>query len=135
MKTQLSAYYVEGQRRDVTATDMSTGLKMAATALAYPETRGIPIDRVDTHSLRSGGANALALSGYSDTQIMKFGRWRGATFREYIHEELATYAKGVSKDMKTNFKFVNVAGGAYSDIVDITGTVVAMDYGNNAAAA
>ena len=62
---------------------------MTATLLQYPSTWGIPIDRVDTHSLRSGGANALALSGYSDTQIQKMGRWKGATFKEYIREELA----------------------------------------------
>jgi hypothetical protein len=38
-------------------------LKAAATVLEYPTTKGIPIDRIDTHSLRSGGANALSLSG------------------------------------------------------------------------
>ncbi|EJK67317.1 hypothetical protein THAOC_11668, partial [Thalassiosira oceanica] len=37
-------------------------------------------NRVNTHSLRAGGANALALSGYSDREIMKMGRWRGTTF-------------------------------------------------------
>jgi len=41
-------------------------------------------ERVDTHSLRSGGANALALAGYTETQIQKMGRWKGATFKEYI---------------------------------------------------
>ncbi len=56
-------------------------LKLAAFALRYPS-RGIPIDRVDTHSLRSGGANALALNGYSDREIQKMGRWRSATFKE-----------------------------------------------------
>ena len=28
----------------------------------------IPIYRVDTHSIRSGGANALSLAGYSDRE-------------------------------------------------------------------
>ena len=57
---------------------------MAAMLLSYPSTQGIPIERIDTHSLQSGGANALALSGYSDTKIQKMGRWKGATFKEYI---------------------------------------------------
>ena len=100
--------------------------------LHYPDTRGIPIERVDTHSLRSGGANALALSGYSDTQIQKMGRWRGATFKEYVREDLACYSKGMSRDMKRKFGFVNIAGGAFTDV---TNAVVASRYTVNTKAA
>ena len=49
--------------------------------LDYFGTRGIPVDNVDPHSLRIGGEMALALSGYSDTQIQKMGRWKGASFK------------------------------------------------------
>jgi hypothetical protein len=100
---------------------------MAATLLAYPETRGIPIELIDTHSLRCSGANALALSGFSDTQIQKMGRWRGATFKEYIREQLACYSEGMTKKMKRNFKFVNVHGNAYHDV---TSTCVLSEYEN-----
>jgi hypothetical protein len=100
-KTYLSAYWDDdGTRRDVTDKDISEGLKLADSVLEYPETRGIPIERVDTHSLRGGGANALSLNGYSDTQIQKLGRWRGETFKEYIREELATFSEGMSTAMK-----------------------------------
>jgi hypothetical protein len=80
--------------------------------------KGILIDQIDTHLLRSGGANALSLSGYSDTQIQKMGRWRGATFKEYIREELACFSDGMSKSMKTKFDFVNIAGNAFNTIMD-----------------
>ncbi len=70
------------KRFDVMADHISAALKLAATALEYPILKGIPIERINTHSLRSGGAKALALAGYSDTQIQKMGRWRGATFKE-----------------------------------------------------
>ena len=103
--------------------------------LDYEGSRNIPVTRVDTHSLRSGGANALSLSGYSDREIMKMGRWRSATFMEYIQEELACFSEGMSKNMKRKFGFVNVAGGAYNDIVDITTTVCLADYEQPAAAA
>ena len=79
---------------------------MAAMLLSYPSTQGIPIKRVDTHSMQSGGASALALSGDLDTQIQKMGRWRGAIFKEYIQEELACYSAGMSSKMKRNLKFV-----------------------------
>ena len=131
-RTYLSAYYEDGMRSDVTDEDIREGLKWAADVLHYPETSGIPIERVDTHSLRSGGANALALCGYSDTQIQKMGRWRGATFKEYIREDLACYSKGMSRDMKRKFGFVNIAGGAFTDV---TSAIVASRYSVNATAA
>jgi len=92
--------------------------QLAASMLHYPTQKGIPIQRVNTHSLRSGGANALALSGYSDTEIQKMGRWRGATFKEYIREELACFAKNMSRRMKQKFNFVNIAGNAFHDITN-----------------
>jgi hypothetical protein len=121
----LSAYFVDGVRRDVMAEAMSKHLKLAAGLLNYPTRKGIPIKWVDTHSLRGGGANALALSGYSDTQIQKMGQWQGTTFKEYIREELANYSDGMCTAMKTKFNFMNVAGNAFQDI---TNTVLSMDY-------
>lgn len=115
-KTFLSAYFAAGTQGNVTAEHVSAAVKIAATALSYPGTKGIPIQRINTHSLRSGGANALALAGYSDTQIQKMGRWRGATFKEYIREELACYSQGMSRSMQRQFGFVNIAGNAFHEI-------------------
>ncbi len=84
--------------------------------------------RVDTHSPCSGGANALGLSGYLDTQIQKMGRWKGATFKEYIREELSCYSAGMSSKMKQNFKFVNTSGTAYNNV---TGKCLEEDYNIN----
>jgi hypothetical protein len=116
--TYLSAFFVAGARFDVTDNDIRLSLKQAACALHYPENKGIPIDRIDTHSLRSGGANALSLAGFSDREIQKMGRWRSATFKEYIREELACFSEGMSTKMKHRFAFVNIAGGVYTDITD-----------------
>jgi hypothetical protein len=117
-KALLSAFYIDGTCYDVTKEDISKGLKIVATLLHYPETRGILIEYINTHSLRSGGANASALSGYSNTQIQKMGRWKGATFKEYIREELTCYSAGMSSNMKQSFKFVNVSGNAYNNVTD-----------------
>ncbi len=91
---------------------------MAATALDYLTAKGIPIDRINTHSLRSGGANALLLAGYSDTQIQKMGQLRGATFKEYIHKELVCFSAGMLVSMKKKFDYVNIAGNAFNTITD-----------------
>ncbi len=74
-KTFLLAYFNEvGQHFDITNQDISGALKLAATFLDYPTTKGIPINHIDTHLLRSGGANALLMDGYPDTQIQQMGR-------------------------------------------------------------
>ena len=139
-RKRLSAHYEgNGKERHLTDKDVSAGVKAAASALNYPTTRGIPIDRIDTHSLRSGGANALHLAGYSDRQIQKMGRWRGETFKEYIREELSCFATGMSKDMQRRFHYMNVAGGAFSSLndvlVDVTEDLVATSYEAASAAA
>ena len=53
-------------------------------------------------------------------------------FKEYIREDLACYSKGMSRDMKRKFGFVNIAGGAFTDV---TSAVVATSYSVNATAA
>ena len=102
----------------------------------YPSTNGTPIDRIETHSsLCSGGANALSLSGYSDREIQKMGRWKGATFKECIREELACFSKGMSKSTKQKNGFVNMTGGAYNDkMVDIMSVVILTEYDHQAGA-
>jgi hypothetical protein len=117
--TFLSTYFDDDKaRRDITNEDVSRAHKVAATLLDYPTAWGIPVDCIDTHSLQSGGANALSLAGYSDTQIQKMGQWQGATFKEYIREELAGFSTGMSRSMKRRFNFVNIAGNAFNVITD-----------------
>ena len=56
------------------------------------------------------------------------GRWGGGHFKEYIIEELHCSAEGMSAAMKQYFKFVNISGGSYSGLVDVTRTTVVSDY-------
>jgi hypothetical protein len=104
---------------------ITVALKRAATVLDYPIAKGIPIKWINTHSLRSRGANALSLAGCSDTQIQKMGRWRGATFKEYVRKELALFSEGMSTKMKQKFHFINVAG---NSMYNITENIIASEY-------
>ena len=83
------------------------------------------MERIDTHSLRIGGANALSLARYSDRQIQKMGRWRGETFKEYVHEQLSNFSEGMSASMQKTFGFVNVEGGVFHNITE---TVLTLPY-------
>ena len=115
---------------NITDADIREALKFAAKQLNYAE-RGIPIDRIDTHSLRSGGANALSLAGYSDRAIMKMGRWKSKTFLEYISSQLSEFSQGMSVSMSKVLNFVNVEGGVCHDITNIA---INTEYANAAAA-
>ena len=53
-------------------------LKLSARAF------DLPGGRFSGHSLRSGGAASLFVSGVSLQDIRRFGRWRSATFHEYL---------------------------------------------------
>ena len=127
-KTYLSAYWVGGRIKYLNTENMIAALKFVTTTLNYPYLKGVTIDRVEIHSLRYGGANSLSLAGYSDRDIKKMGRWIGEIFKEYIREELHCFAEGMLTEMKQDFKYVNIAGGAYSELVDVTRTTVVSDY-------
>ena len=49
-------------------------MKFVAAKLGYPS-RNIPLDRIDTHSNRAGGACAMKLAGFDDESIRKMGIW------------------------------------------------------------
>ena len=128
--THLSAYYEEGEIRHLTDKMVREALKMAAEELDYPS-RNIEIWQVDTHSLRAGGANALALNGYSSRDIQKMGRWRGETFMEYIRENLSQFSEGMSAKMKKTFQFVNIQGEEDSEdgeVIDMSADLVNTPY-------
>ena len=80
-KTYLSAYWVGGRRKYLNNENMSAALKFSTKALNYTSLKGITIYRVDTHSLRSGGANTLSLAVYNDSDIQKWGYGEGKPLR------------------------------------------------------
>ena len=65
---------------------------------------------------------ALHLSGYADREIQKMGHWCSDTFKEYISEQLSSFTKGMSRNMRKRFNFVNDKGGV---LRDVTNTVMA----------
>jgi hypothetical protein len=117
-KTFICSYWMDNKAYNVMADDISAALKRATTLLQYLLYQGISIKRINTHSLRIGGACALALNGFSEMHIQKMGRWRGDTFKKYVREELHCFSDGMSKAMKQCFKFVNVTGHALTDVTN-----------------
>ncbi len=70
------------------------------------------IERMDTHSLQSGGACALKLAGYNKVHIRKMGRWapKSNAFLEYIQSQLSTFSAGMATNMSKVETFTNMEG-------------------------
>ena len=105
------SYWDDMGKADVVDKDISFAVKFAAGMMEYPN-RGIPINRVDTHSLRAGGACAMKLSGHSEDEIIKQGRWAptSTSFLEYIQQQLSTCLAGMAEKMSKIKQFTNMEG-------------------------
>ena len=93
--------------------DVTRMVRVAAVDLKLAE-RGFPPHRVGSHSLRAGGAVALAVNGASRDMIKKIGRWSSDTFLMYIHEQISHLTVGVAERMATPFPFTNIEGATTS---------------------
>lgn len=69
---------------------------------------GYSLDRIGSHSLRSGGAINLALNGYDQVVIMKMGRWSSNTFLTYIQSQIGELTQGISTSMARPMRFHRV---------------------------
>ena len=63
---------------------------------------GFTKDDVGLHSIRSGGAMAMFLSGVSEIVIQRIGRWESFAFLDYIREQVESFTYGVSNKMLEN---------------------------------
>jgi hypothetical protein len=50
----------------------------------------------------------MHLNGIPDSTIQKMGRWSSDTFLIYIHEQIAAFSRGVSKQMGLQVNFKNI---------------------------
>ena len=87
-----------GRRWEVKHVTAPHILKEVNKALRYAGlvNRGLDIDRVGTHSLRSGGAMDMILNRVSETVVKKLGRWGGEIFQTYIHTQIMSLSNNVS---------------------------------------
>lgn len=105
--TPICNYFENGKWHDVTQRQMLRRVRRAVRNLKL-EVQGIDVDIIGNHSLRSGGAMALKLAGFSDSEIMKFGRWKSNTWTMYIHNQIAHLSKGVASGMSQPIPFLNI---------------------------
>jgi hypothetical protein len=105
ISTFFSTRYPKG--RALRTTCITRALQKTVTHLRL-DRQGIRPTDVSSHSLRAGGATAMHLNGIPDRTIQKMGRWSSDTFLIYIHEQIAAFSRGVSKQMGLQVNFKNI---------------------------
>jgi hypothetical protein len=96
-----------GSKDDIKSNTILQLLRRAATKIGSATLGYAPQD-IGTHSICSGAAMALVLSGHQAWRIMLTGRWRSSAFLLYIREQVQAFSKGVSDRMIENPDFFHV---------------------------
>lgn len=96
-----AAFVIEsGARRGraVTGDDLSRACKVGALACGHNP------DDYASHSLRIGGASALAAAGFHDWEIAILGRWTSMTFLRYIRMGVEKLSGAAALMARTNLR-------------------------------
>ena len=96
-----------GESHNIQADQVRTQLQSVVDIMGEREL-GFTKDDVGLHSLRSGGAMAMFLSGTSTITIKKIGRWSSEAFLEYIREQVEDFTAGVAQKMLEFENFNNL---------------------------
>jgi hypothetical protein len=96
--TPLGSFTENNRLQRITAAEIRSGIQIAA-ANDNLVAQGYTLDRIGTHSLRSGGAMHLKLAGYDHDIIKKLGRWSSDTYLLYIQTQIGQLTAGVAQRM------------------------------------
>lgn len=107
--TGLGTYIsADGAIRRVNAAEVRAAVHCGAVGDGLPA-RGYDLDRIGSHSLRSGGATHLKLCGCDELTIMKLGRWSSNTYLRYIQTQIGELNRGLATKMARILRFHNVS--------------------------
>ena len=96
--TPVSAVWRNNRIEHITSQDIIGAIDIAAESIGY-ENLGVQKGDFGTHSIRSGGAMAMALDGVPVFQIMMIGRWSSDAFLKYIRKQVDQFTHNISKRM------------------------------------
>ena len=96
--TKVCSYWDGGSIKEIDSSHTRMKIK-DMVELIGEKVLGFTKDDVGLHSVRSGGAMAMFLSGISEIIIQRIGRWETFAFLDYIREQVEDFTNGVSKKM------------------------------------
>jgi len=107
--TKVSEYFFDGAKGEFDSGNVRIAIRSVVALIGF-EVLGFTKDDVGLHSLRSGGAMSMFLSGVSEIIIQRVGRWESFAFMDYIREQVEIFTYGVSTKMLESEEFFHVSG-------------------------
>ena len=115
--TKVSEFNDRGTVKEMTSAIIRARLRNIVAVIGK-EILGFTKDEVGLHSIRSGGAMAMFLSGVPEIVIQRVGRWESTAFMEYIREQVETFTYGVSKSMLKHESFFHLNNANLSNDIE-----------------
>jgi hypothetical protein len=88
----------------ITSADITTSLRKSVSAIGE-NVLGFKPEEVGTHSIRSGAAMAMYLTGTPIYTIMLIGRWTSDSWLHYIRTQVEDFTKDISTRMSSSEHF------------------------------
>ena len=107
LDTKVCSFFSKGKLSDVTSNVIRSHLRAAVDVIGEG-VLGFTSEDIGLHSIRSGGAMSMFLSGVHEIVIKRIGRWSSEAFLEYIREQVDTFSVGVSEKMLENESFFHL---------------------------
>lgn len=97
--TKICSFLTEtGKVVDINSAQVRARLR-AIVSMIGEASLGFPAAETGLHSIRSGAAMAMFLSGVSTIIIQRVGRWKSDAFLEYIRDQVENFTAGVAERM------------------------------------
>jgi hypothetical protein len=119
-KSEVCMFERNGTISFITSDHVRAKLRAVVELIGFEEL-GFRKEDIGLHSIRSGGAMAMFLSGTAVIIIMRIGRWSSEAFLEYIREQVESFTVGVSQRMLQYEEFFNLSN-IDEPSTDIVGT-------------
>ncbi len=105
--TPVSAVWKNNRIEHITSKNIISAIDNAAESIGYANL-GVEKGDFGTHSIRSGGAMAMALDDVPPFRIMMIGRWSSDAFLRYIRKQVEQFSHNVSKRMILHRSFGHI---------------------------
>ena len=96
--TKVCTYRDQGTTREIDSTYARSKIRSVVELIGAAKL-GFTKEDVGLHSIQSGGAMSMFLSGVATIILQRMGRWESDAFMEYIREQVETFTLGVSTKM------------------------------------
>ena len=106
--SEVCLFYDNKKKKSLIRADHVRSKLRAIVVLIGEDVLGFGRDDIGLHSIRSGGAMAMFLSGTSVIIIQRVGRWSSEAFLEYIRDQVESFTVGVSQRMLQFEEFFNL---------------------------